>query len=200
MSQEAPSVLIVPGLHPRGCEAIQHFAYSSVISAWEADGYNVSVQQFGWNDRVSLADRQAALLEAIDALPNRIYGIGASAGSLALITALRERPDKFHKLVTVAGPLSLTEADFAGFKRNPLVPIPTILREAYHQADDFLNTLDAAGLARIASIHGRHDPRVLTRWSQRPRIVSHELPTSGHGRTIMGALRKYRHKTQALLA
>lgn len=200
MSQQAPTVIIMPGLYPRGCEPLQHFAYSSVIPAWEADGFNVSVQQFGWNDRMSLADRQAALLEVVNTLPDGSYGIGASAGSLALITAFREQPEKFRKLVTVAAPLRLTEEDFAGFKRNPLVPIPAILQEAYHQADDFLNSLSVAGLAKIVSVHGRHDPRVRPYWSQRPGIATHELPTSGHGRTIMGALLQYRQRTQELLA
>jgi hypothetical protein len=107
--QGAPDVLIVPGLHPRGCEALQNFTYSSAIPLWEADGFNVSVQQFGWNDRRSLSDRQKSLLETVDALPHGSYGIGASAGALALIAAFKERPDKFHRLVTVAAPLSLTE-------------------------------------------------------------------------------------------
>lgn len=192
------NVLVVPGLYPRGCEALQCSAYSSAIPAWKADGFNVLVQQFGWNDRVPLSDRHDDLLETIDKLPDSIYGIGASAGSLALINAFSQRPEKFRKLITIAAPLNLTEEDFAGFKRNPLVPIPTILREAYLQADDFLGTLSAEGLAKITSVHGRRDPRVLPRWSQRPGIVSHELPLNGHGRMIMGALRKHRHRIQDL--
>lgn len=200
MSQEAPNVLVVPGLHPWGCEALQYLTYCSAISGWEADGFNVSVRQFGWGDDLPLADRQVALLETVDALPNGSYGIGASAGALALIAAFRERPEKFCKLLTVAAPLSLTGEDFANFKGNPLVPIPTMLRGAYQQADNVLSALNAEGLAKIVSMHGRHDPRVLPHWSRRPGIASLELPVSGHGRTIMNALRKYRHKTQELLA
>ena len=157
MGQETCHVLLVPGLYPRGCEGLQRTAYSSVIPMWRADGFSVVVQQFGWNDAMPLAKRQAVLLDTIDALPDGLYGIGASAGSLALINAFGERPDKFRKLVTIAAPLRLTEENFAGFKHNPFVPIPAILREAYLQADDFLSTLSAEGRAKIASVHGRYD-------------------------------------------
>lgn len=200
MSQEIQNVLLVPGLYPRGCEALQRYAYNSIVPAWQAAGYDLVVQQFGWNDRLSLADRQDALLEAIASMPNNLCAIGASAGGLAVINAFRGVPSKFHKVLTVASPLSLTEADFASFKDNPFVPIPDLLREAYHQADDVLNTLSAEGLAKVVSLHGLYDPRVLPQWSQRPGIATYELPTRGHAKTIMGALRKHRDRTQDLLA
>lgn len=200
MTQEAQHVLLVPGLYPRGCEALQRHTYNSVVPAWQADGYNLVVQQFGWNDRMSLTARQDALLETVDSMPDNLSVIGASAGGLAVINALQEMPDKFSKVLTVASPLSLTEADFASFRDNPFVPIPRLLREAYHQTDDALKSLSTEGLAKVVSLHGRRDPRVLPTWSQRAGIATYELPTRSHAKTIMGALRGYRGRTQGLLA
>lgn len=200
MTQETQHILLIPGLYPRGCEAIQKYAYSSVIPSWQKDGFSVTVQQFGWDDYMPLEDRQQALLETIDDMPDNLYVIGASAGGLAVINALRERPEKINKVLTVATPLNLAEADLAHFKDNPFVPIPALLRAAYYQADNFLNSLGSEELTRIISLHGTSDPRVRPPWSQRPGIANYALPTRGHARTIMGALRRYRQETQELLA
>ncbi|HEX6462597.1 MAG TPA: hypothetical protein VFZ58_05035 [Candidatus Saccharimonadales bacterium] len=199
MTAERRAVLVVPGLHPRGCEKLQRLAYERALSKWPANGYDVTLQQFGWNDALPLADRQNALLETIDDMPEHISAIGASAGALAVIGALQAAPEKFDKILTIAAPLHLTETEFKKFKQNPVVPIPDILREAYIQADNFLSIASLEGLSKIISLHGRHDPRVLPDWSQRPPLTSYELPVSGHGRTIMYALKKHRALLQGLL-
>jgi len=193
------NVLLVPGLHPRGGEVIQRVAYNSCVSEWREDGYNVAVRQFGFDDRQSLASRQQTLLETIDDMPSDLYVIAASAGALAVLGAFKERPDRFGKVITVASPLLLNKSDLANFKGNPLVPIPRSLETMYHEVDEFLKAASVSALAKIISMHGRKDSRVPPHWSQRPGIETYELPVSGHGRTIMSAIRRYRQVTQDLI-
>lgn len=198
MSQNT-KVLLVPGLYPRGCEPLQRFFYSTVLPQWRADGYDLTVCQFGWNDKLSLATRQQMLLETIEKMPGTICAIGASAGGLAVIEAFKNMPDKFAKIVTVSSPLNLMEADLVHFKNNLLVPIPGLLREVYSEVDSFLSAAGEPQRTKIASLHGGSDPRVLPRWSQRPGILYHELPVNGHGKTIRHALGVNREVTQGFL-
>ncbi len=128
---ESQNVLVVPGLYPRSCEAGQRKAYEWAVSRWQADGFNAMVRQFGWNNKYTLQDRQAAFFEAINEMPDRLYTIGASAGALAVPSALQAMPGKFQKIVTIAAPLHLTEAELARFKGNPIVPLPKFSKELY---------------------------------------------------------------------
>jgi pimeloyl-ACP methyl ester carboxylesterase len=167
-----PQLLIIPGLGDRA------WLYRAVVQLWRRFGYEVSLHAFGWNgERAELEDRQKLLLAHADALPGeQLFVIGASAGGVAAVNLLAERP-RIERVITVASPL---------LPGN--IPENELFIASFRQAAKFLDESDEAVRAKLVSVYGRYDSRVSVELSRRPDIHQVELPTNGHASTIFSAL------------
>ncbi|MCU1685420.1 MAG: hypothetical protein JWQ81_6159 [Amycolatopsis sp.] len=167
-----PHLLIIPGLGDRV------WLYRTVVPLWQNFGYEVSLHAFGWNGELGkLAERQELLLKHVDALRGqKLYVIGASAGGVAAVNLLAERPEIEH-VVTVASPLLPKD-----------IATKELLVGSFRQAAAFLDRSDEPTRRKLVSVHGRYDNRVPSELSKRPGIHAVELPTYGHGATIVSAL------------
>ena len=192
------NILIIPGLHRPGFETIQRHTYETAAKLWSHEGHIVNVQQFGWYTEQTLGERRMAINKTIDTMPEDLYVIGASAGGLAAIGALRDNPVKVKKVLTIATPLQLSEAEIGELKNK--VFIPPLFEAAYKTADSYLNELGELATGGIVTLYGQKDARILPEWSRRRFIPGQELPTHTHGSTILGALTLYRKQTQRMLA
>lgn len=176
-------LLLIPGLGDRV------WLYRLVVPLWRVFGYDVHVHSFGWNSGVAeFAEKQAQLVRAADQfLPERLYVIGASAGGVAAINLLAARPG-IRKVITLATPLRATE-----------IPTKELLIVAFKQSDDFLDRSEDSMKRKIVSVHGMYDNRVPVALSVRPGIRSVQLPTLGHGSTILLALTLFSNAVRQFL-
>ncbi|MFK0249736.1 alpha/beta fold hydrolase [Amycolatopsis azurea] len=167
-----PHLLIIPGLGDRA------WLYRAVVPLWRYLEYDVSLHAFDWNGRQEdLADRQKRLIKHVDSLASeRLFVIGASAGGVAAVNLLAERPH-LQRVVTVASPLT---------PRN--ISLNALFLAALNQAGEFLDGSNDLTRRKVVSIHGRRDSRVPVELSRCSGIHDVELPTYGHGPTISSAL------------
>jgi pimeloyl-ACP methyl ester carboxylesterase len=176
-------LLLIPGLGDRT------WLYRFAVPLWRIFGYEVHIHAFGWNGGLDeFGQRHKALVQAVDGLPlHNLYVVGASAGGLAAINLLAERP-AIRGVITIASPL-----------RPKQVRTKALLVSAFREADPFLQAADADVKRKIVSVHGGYDNRVPTELSRRPGIRAIRLPTVGHGPTIFFALSVYNSSLRRLM-
>lgn len=192
-------VLLVPGLYHPIAESAQQFTYDHIAKLWTQDGHHTVVHRFGWYEHASLKNQQEHLAETIDAIEgNDVYAVGASAGGLAVINALADRPDKLQGIATIASPLRLTAKELEKFLAVSYVP--PLFEAAYRECDMLLSNLGERATRLVVSFHGQKDGRVPTEWSRRDSIPHYRLHAKGHNITILAALTIYRHQVQEKLS
>lgn len=170
-----PHLLIIPGLGDRA------WLYQAVVPIWRLHGYKVSIHRFGWNDTEStLFEKEKLLQRHIDRLSSsNLYIVGASAGGVAALNALEERPN-VHKVITIASPLQPNKNE----GNNQLF-------ESSTRAASYIEHWPSQVLEKITSIYGICDTKVPARLSIHSKIRNIQLSTPGHAMTIFLSLTFY---------
>jgi len=198
---ERQNIVIVPGLHPMTPESLQYDTYRAATARWSKDEFDVHILQVGWHRKGETTEtQQARLQEGLEYIEGPIWGIGVSAGGLALIGAMEANEDKIPMVVTVASPLNVPESALDQLRSNRFKSrfIPASLEGHYRTANTYLQNVAATAPGRIVSFHGRKDTRVPLDWSVcDPPMQSFELPGRKHGYTILGGLALHRDKILA---
>jgi len=157
-------------------------------------GLSAEIHIFGWRSVTpSLADKQQALLDKIDARfaeGNQISLVGTSAGARAAINALAARRDKIHKVVSVCGRIK------TGPYLDKLTPFEQkeLSVRALKECEQNLTTLTSQDKQKILTIRPLYDEVVPTDTVPIPGATNIVIPSIMHSLTIAAALVFYRKR------
>jgi len=168
-------LVIIPGYRDHGK------LYELTRSSWERRGFTVHVRFFGWNEDVlPFGVAHVQLLEFLDSLDGTVYLIGVSAGGVAAINALADRPN-IHKVVTVSSPLL------------PLTSVTNkLLRAAMQHAQEALAHMNPETKAKVLSLHGIYDQIVPVKLSKPTGIRTKRIASVRHVPSVVLTMTIYK--------
>lgn len=186
MAKQRHYIIFVPGLADKTYSFWLKLAFFAWVKRWVTTFYFTA----HWSSKTeSFVRKLKRLTDAIDNAAAKGYTVSlvaASAGSSLALNALRERPDKLHRIVSIVGKLKYPEA-----VARELYDLNPAFKDSLARSDDIADHLTTTERKKVLIVRATRDSYVPNKDGAVKGAKVFTMHTMGHVFSIIMALTIY---------